>query len=82
MSPAHEYVADLGQELQSAVTLRSRVAVHQRHAQRHPDVGHREVITGSFGNPQGILDLAHGGIVGPQHAIRYSPEVAEATVAA
>ncbi len=56
----------------SAVTLRIRVAVRQRHAQRHPGAGHREVITGSFGNPQGLLDLAHHGIVGPQHAMRYS----------
>jgi hypothetical protein len=48
--PAHEYVADLGQELVSAVTLGSRVAVQQRGAQRRPDDGHREVITGSFGN--------------------------------
>ena len=68
-------VADLGQELLSAVTLRSRLAVHQRKAQRHPGEGQREIITGSFGNPQGILDLAHRAIVGPQHAIRYSREV-------
>ena len=34
--PAQEHVADLGQELLSAVTLRSRVAVHQRQAQRRP----------------------------------------------
>ena len=69
MSPAQEHFADLGQELLSAVTLRSRLAVHQRKAQRHPGDGQREIITGSFGNPQGILDLAHRAIVGPQHAI-------------
>ena len=51
VSPAQEHVADLGQELLSAVTLGSRVAVHQRKAQRHPGEGHREVIAGSFGNP-------------------------------
>ena len=48
---ADEHFADLGQKLVSAVTLRSRVAVHQRNAQRHPGEGQREVITGSFGNP-------------------------------
>jgi hypothetical protein len=30
--------------------------VHQRHAQRRPGEGHREVIPGSFGNSQGLLD--------------------------
>src|SRR6516225_4750830 len=51
------------------------MAVHQRNAQRHPGEGHREVITGSFGYPQGSLDLAHRRIVGPQHASRYSRAV-------
>ena len=51
MSLAHEHVADLGQERLSAVTLRSRLAVHQRKAQRHPGEGQRHIITGSFGNP-------------------------------
>ena len=60
------------------VALRSGSPVHQRDGQRPPVDGHREVITGSFGNPEGILDLAHHGIVGPQHAIRYPQEVAEA----
>ena len=73
LCPAQEHVADLGQQLLSAVTLGSRLAVHQRNAQRHPGEGQREVITGSFGNPQGILDLAHRGIVGRQHAVAVSP---------
>ena len=51
LSPAQEHVADLGQELLSAVTLRSRWAVHQRNAQRHPGEDQREIIAGSFGNP-------------------------------
>jgi hypothetical protein len=49
--------------------------VQQRKAQRDLGVPHRVVITGSFGHPQGILDLAHHAIVGPQHACRYSHEV-------
>jgi hypothetical protein len=57
------------------VMIRIRVAVYQRNAQRHPGEGQREVITGSFGNPQGTLDLAHRGIVGPQHANRYPREI-------
>jgi hypothetical protein len=48
VSPAHEYVADLGQELLSAVTLRSRVAVHQRKAQRQPGEDQREIVTELF----------------------------------
>ncbi len=51
VSAAQEHVADLGQERLSAVTLRSRWAVHQRNAQRHPGEGHRDVITGSFRDP-------------------------------
>jgi hypothetical protein len=34
-----------------AVTLRRRLAVHQRMVQRHPGEGQYEIITGSFGNP-------------------------------
>ena len=49
--------------------------MHQRNAQRHPGVRQRVVITGSLGNPEGILDFAHRGIVGSQHTIRYSREV-------
>ena len=51
VSAAQEHVADLGQERLSAVTLRIRVAVHQRNAQRQPGQGQREVITGSFRDP-------------------------------
>jgi hypothetical protein len=43
-------LTDLCQELLCAVTLRSRLAVHQRNAQRRPGNGQREVITGPFGN--------------------------------
>jgi hypothetical protein len=71
VSLAHDHLADLGQQLLSAVTLRIRWAVHQRKARRSPGKGNHEVITGSFGNSQGILDLAHCGIVGPRHATRY-----------
>ncbi|HYB36306.1 MAG TPA: hypothetical protein VEF72_11380, partial [Mycobacterium sp.] len=42
--------------------------MHQRNAQRHPGEAQREVIAGSFGNPQGILDLAHRPVIGPHHA--------------
>src|ERR1700747_635360 len=35
----------------------------------------RVISPRSFGNPQGILDLAHRGIVGPQRATWYSREV-------
>jgi hypothetical protein len=51
VSLAQEHVADLGQELLSAITLGGRVVVHQRKAQRRPGVRQSEVITGSFGNP-------------------------------
>ncbi len=47
------------QQLLSAVTLRIRVAVHQRKTQHRPGEDHRHIITGSFGNPQRLLDLAH-----------------------
>jgi len=59
----------------SPVTFRICVAVYQREAQRQPGEGHREVITGSLGNPQGILDFGHRTIVGSQHALRYLREV-------
>jgi hypothetical protein len=50
VSLVFEHVADLGQECLSAVTLRSRLAVHQRDAQRHSGEGQRHIVTGSFGN--------------------------------
>ena len=34
----------------SALTLGSRVAVHQRKAERHPGEAQRVVITGAFGD--------------------------------
>jgi len=49
--PAQERFAGLGQQLLSAGTLRIRVAVHQRGAQRRPGEVQRHIITGSFGNP-------------------------------
>ena len=70
-----EQVADLGQKLLSAVALRIRVAVHQCDAQRHLGEGYRKVITGSLGNPEGILDLLYCAIIGSVHAIRYCREV-------
>src|SRR4029077_17587140 len=77
LSPAQEYFADLGQQRLSAVTLAGSPAVHQRKTQRHPGDGQSEIVTGSFGNPQGTLDLAHRGIVGPQHAKGYPRTVGE-----
>ena len=50
LSLAQEHVADLGQQLLSATTLRSGVAVHQRKAQRRPHLGQREVVAGALGN--------------------------------
>jgi len=70
--PAREHLADLGQQLLSAIMLRGRLSVRQRKAQNHLGEGQREILSGSFGNPYGILDLAHRGIVGPQHAKGYS----------
>ena len=49
--------------------------MHQRNAQRHPDLGQREIITGSFDNRQDILDFANCRIMGSQGAQRYSREV-------
>jgi hypothetical protein len=49
MPPAQEHVADLGQELLSAVTLRGCLAVHQRQAQRQPGDDQREIVTELFG---------------------------------
>jgi hypothetical protein len=43
----------------SAVSFGNCSAVHQRNAQHHPGEGKREVIAGSFGNLQGLFDLAH-----------------------
>src|SRR4051812_26923847 len=51
VSPAYKDIADLGQNVMSTVTIRTRLAVHQRNGQRSPDEGHRQVITGSFRNP-------------------------------
>ena len=68
MLVAEEYVADVGQELPSAVTFRSRLAVHQRKAQCHLRVGQREIVGGSLGSVQGILDLAHRWIIGLERA--------------
>ena len=55
-----------------------RWAVHERNAQRHPAENQREVITGSFSDSQGLLDLAHRAIVGHQHATWYSRNVDKA----
>src|SRR5436189_110088 len=75
VSLMQEYVADLGQECLSAVTLLSRLTVHQRNAQNQPGEGQRHVIAGSFGDPLRILDLVYDRIDGLQHAIGYSGEV-------
>lgn len=72
MVVAEEYVADVGQELPSAVTFRSRLAVHQRKAQCHLRVGQREIVGGSLGSVQGILDLAHRWIIGLERSGRYT----------
>src|ERR1700722_11587635 len=64
VSAAQELVADLGQQFLSAIALGSGSAVHQRNTQRHPGEGQRQVITGSFGNPHGGLDLTQRRIVG------------------
>jgi hypothetical protein len=42
------------------------LAVYQCIAQCHTGDGRRNVISGSFGILQGILDLTHRGIVGRQ----------------
>jgi hypothetical protein len=47
--PADEHVADLCQELLSAVTLCDRWAVHQRNAQRHPGEGQATYQLYAFG---------------------------------
>ena len=46
---AQEYVADVRQQLLSAVTLLSCLAVYERSAQRYLRVGQREIVSGSFG---------------------------------
>ena len=66
MSLAHKHFADLGQELLSAVTVGSRWRCTSATPSADLRVRQREVIAGTFGNPQGILDLAHRGIVGPR----------------
>ena len=75
LSLAQEHLADLGQELLSAVTLRSGVTVDQRKAQRQPGLGQCEIVTGALGNLQCFLDLTHRRVVGPDHASRYPPVV-------
>ena len=69
--PAQAHVADSRQQLQSAVTLCDGVAMYQREAHRQPGIGQCEIVTGSFGDPQRIVDLAQRGVVGLQHAARY-----------
>src|SRR5262249_433659 len=51
ISSAQELLADLPHNPLSTLTLRSRLAVPQPNAQRHPGDRQREIITGSFGNP-------------------------------
>jgi hypothetical protein len=59
------------------VTLRSRWAVKQRNAQRHPGIRQHEIIPVSLALLYCILDLAHRAIVRHEHAMRYSREVDE-----
>ena len=70
MFPLDKDLADFGQKTPSVVALRDRVAVHQSDSQCHPGVGQYQVIAGSLGNSQCILDLAHRRIIGAQHTVR------------
>ena len=65
VSPAHEHVADLERADFARGHARPQGGVvHQRQGQNYPGEGHGHVITGSFGNPQRVLDLLHRPIVG------------------
>jgi hypothetical protein len=50
VSRPSEHLADLGQDLLSAVTVGGLLTVRQCNAQRHSGVRQCDVITGSFGN--------------------------------
>jgi hypothetical protein len=67
---AFVHFGNVDQQILSAGSLRFRAAVHQRGAESHPGEGQRHVITGPFGIPPGIFDLAHRGIVGSEMPFR------------
>lgn len=58
------HVAQLGEHLQSALTICWGVAVHQRQAQRVSGVAQREIISGSFRDLQRLVNELQRGVVG------------------
>jgi hypothetical protein len=48
-----------------------RVAVHQRQAQRVSGVAQREIVSGSFGDLQRLINELERGVVGQQHLDGY-----------
>ena len=59
-------VAQLCQHRQSALTVCWGVAVQQRQAQRVSGVAQREIVSGSFGDLQRLINELQRGVVGQQ----------------
>ncbi len=51
------HVAELGKHLESASPSIWGVVLHQHRAQRQPDEGPRDVVTGSLGDLQRLVDF-------------------------
>lgn len=64
--PTLEHVTDIGEHRLPAVAHRVFPAVDQRDAQCHPGDGQRDIVTGTLGDLQSVLDLAERAILGRQ----------------
>ena len=61
--PVQAHVAQLCQHLQAALTVCCGVAVHQRQAHRQSGIAQREIVTGSFGDLQRLINQLQRGVV-------------------
>src|ERR1700741_3310379 len=75
MSLEQEKLFDGSQKDLSAVTLGGCRAVDQRKAEGQLSVRQGEIVSGSFGDVEGVLDLSHRGIIRSQNAGSYSDAV-------
>ena len=58
------HVEELGEHLESASTSVWGIVLRQHHAQRQPDEGLCDVVTGSLGDLQRLTDFGQRGVVG------------------
>ncbi len=65
------HLAQLCEHRQSALTICCGVAVHQRQAQRLSGVAQREIVSGSFGDLQRLINQLQRGVVGQQRPNAY-----------